>query len=178
MDKMTPGQLGVIALITVCVVISKWLIDVRHAWVPQVTHGLRMASLYLRALVHRYFTIRIPTPDELADYVENNEAKTRGADTEYLVPPDTDAEYTTSTEPVSTSITVTDTTALVRHLAIIRKPNGDYAMSGNRIVAAVEMGRNEVLDLVRAARGTEPAPQEPYDPRKHIMVNGKEWIAR
>jgi hypothetical protein len=171
MDRVTPSQIGVIALMVVFVISAILLIDSRGLWLPWVV-----------ALRDRFFVWHFPTLDELADrraaYVEQRQKEKRRADTAYQVPPDTDAEYTISTDLTSTSIAVADTAALVRHLAIIKKVNGDYAMSGNRIVAAVEMGRNEVLAIVRDARGVTPEPLEAYDPAKHIKVGGDRWITR
>lgn len=108
-------------------------------------------------------------------YVANEEAKNEQHDgTQYRDIPDTYQPEPASIDATSTSIFLANTTDLVRHLASLRKANGDYAMSANRIVAAVEMGRNDVLDIVRSIRGTDPI--EPYDAAKHLMVDGGKRI--
>ena len=69
MDKMTPGQLGVILAIAGIVTCSKILFDSRLLWWPGVMQFALYMLLSLDAFRHRYFCWRFPTADELADYV-------------------------------------------------------------------------------------------------------------
>lgn len=66
--------------------------------------------------------------------------------------PDMDAE--SDNTPLRDIITVTD---LATHLARIKRPDGKYHMSANKIVDAVGGDRNTVLAIVRDARADPPA---------------------
>jgi hypothetical protein len=132
----------------------------------------------VRRYVHRWQSAQIEP--RIARYVENREKTNEyNSGTEYRDIPDTYQPEPASTNAASTGISLANTADLVRHLSGLRKANGDYAMSGNRIVAAVEMGRNEVLAIVREVRGNPPEPAEPYNPTKHLLLDGvKRWIPR
>lgn len=55
--NITPEQIGIILITTLCVMLSKLAYDERAWWLP-----------WVRALLQRWFVVRIPqTPDELAD---------------------------------------------------------------------------------------------------------------
>lgn len=129
-------------------------------------------SMVLHANWDRVVYILAPLIDAIkhATYVEHREkTNEHNSGTEYRDIPDTYQPEPASTNAASTSILLASTADLVRHLAGLRKTNGDYAMSGNRIVAAVEMGRNEVLAIVREVRGT---PEPVAAGTHHFEQNG------
>lgn len=45
-------------------------------------------------------------------------------------------------------------------------------LSADKIAALVNMRAESVREVVRGVRGVTPEPQEPYDPKKHLMVDG------
>jgi len=67
---------------------------------------------------------------------------------------------------------------LIDIMAAMVDDTGKHVYSANYICEVARGTRSEVLERVRMTRGASE-PQEPYDPRKHLLVqNGKEWIAR
>lgn len=79
-------------------------------------------------------------------------------------------------EPVVSGGTEPVRNQRARLLAAWREEDGTYSLSANRIAEIVGGQRAEVLAAVREVRG---APEPPYNPDKHLLVNnGERWIER
>jgi hypothetical protein len=91
--------------------------------------------------------------------------------TPYRPAPDTDQLEPGDTPALSTSSELPDEAALTRHMASLKKPNGQYWLSANRIAAAVGGERETALQIVRSVRGREVLPNE-----RMLSVDGKRQI--
>ena len=160
-------------LVTIYFKLAEWMIDLGEWWKRQAqiaqTREAQRATRKMAPLVS------INIGKSRAAYVEDDEGEgdTRTG-TQNQAIPDTYQSEPASIAPADTSTVLPDTAALVRHLAGLRLTSGAYAMSANKIVQAVEMGRNDVLALVREVRN-EP---EPTHGPQFVKVGDREQYQR
>ena len=68
---------------------------------------------------------------------------------------------------------------LIDIMAAMVDDAGKHVYSANYISEVARGTRADVLDQVRAIRGTPAEPAEPYNPTKHLLLDGGErWIPR